>query len=262
MKLDALDHPKLHHLSSLLGIARPTAIGHLELLWAYTARYAPDGELTKHPYRAIARACDWMGDAGQFIDSLIESGWLDSDDSPLVRGDPCTMHIHDWADHRPRWVDSKLIRAGRKAAGRTAEQTAEPTAVLTAEATPSLVKPSQAKPKDCAPSGRARELDAEALAEVCQLDLKRLTPTERGRFNKAIKGLRSVGASPDSIRARAVVYRRLFADCSLTPTGLEANWGKCDPSPPKPAADLAKAAATAALVQRSLDADRRRLEEA
>jgi hypothetical protein len=147
MKLDALDHPKLHDLSARLNISRPCTIGHLELLWAFTARYAPDGNLSKQPAGAIARACDWMDAPDAFVVALVDAGWLD-------RGEGGSLAVHDWADHRPQWVDSKLVRAARRSAVRTAVPTGDATAVATAVPTPdaslSLVKSSQVKPSQSA----------------------------------------------------------------------------------------------------------------
>lgn len=101
MKLDALDHPKTHALTALLDISRPTAIGHLELLWAFTGKNAPQGNIGKWPDGAIARACDWIGPPDRFITALIESRFLDIDAVNRVS-------VHDWHEHAPGWVRAKL----------------------------------------------------------------------------------------------------------------------------------------------------------
>lgn len=101
MKLDALDHPKTHALTALLDISRPTAIGHLELLWAFTGKNAPQGNIGKWPDGAIARACDWIGPPDQFINALVEARFLDRDDVSRVS-------VHDWHEHAPGWVRAKL----------------------------------------------------------------------------------------------------------------------------------------------------------
>jgi len=101
LKLDALDHPKTHALTALLDISRPTAIGHLELLWAFTGKNAPQGNIGKWPDGAIARACDWIGPPEQFLNALIESRFLDIDAVHRVS-------VHDWHEHAPGWVRAKL----------------------------------------------------------------------------------------------------------------------------------------------------------
>lgn len=105
MKLDALDHPKTFDLASRLSVSLPTAIGHLELLWAFTGKQAPQGNIGKWPNGAIARACFWEGDPEVFISALVNSGFIDA--HPVYR-----QLIHDWPEHAPRWVKSKLNTLG------------------------------------------------------------------------------------------------------------------------------------------------------
>ncbi len=48
---------------------------------------------------------------------------------------------------------------------------------------------------------------------------------ERGRWNVACKSLRESGATPDTLRAAALSYRKQFsAEIAMTPTALAANW--------------------------------------
>lgn len=105
MKLDALDHPKTFDFAARLGVELPTALGHLELLWSFTGKQAPQGNIGKWPDGAIARACYWMGRPEVFLLALCEAGFIDAD--PMHR-----FTIHDWSDHAPRWVRSKLAREG------------------------------------------------------------------------------------------------------------------------------------------------------
>lgn len=101
MKLDALDHPKTLDFSARLGVSRPTAIGHLELLWAFAGKQSAQGNVGKWPDGAIARACDWMGEPEAFIGALVGSGFLDRDSEHRLT-------VHDWSDHAPGWVRAKL----------------------------------------------------------------------------------------------------------------------------------------------------------
>lgn len=110
MKLDALDHPKTFDFAARLQVSRPTAIGHLELLWAFTGKQAAQGNIGKWPDGAIARACDWMGDPTVFISALVESGFLDRDDS-------FRLTVHDWSHHAPGWVRAKLKKLGTSFVG-------------------------------------------------------------------------------------------------------------------------------------------------
>lgn len=105
MKLDALDHPKTLDLASRLQISLPTAIGHLELLWAFAGKKATPGNVGKWPDGAIAGACHWTGDAKQFVNALADAGFLDRDRK-------YRLTVHDWQDHAPGWVRAKLKKTG------------------------------------------------------------------------------------------------------------------------------------------------------
>ncbi len=121
MKLEGLDHPKTLDFAARLQIELPTAIGHLELLWAFTGKKAPQGNIGKWPDGAIARACYWMGDPQAFLQSLLQSG--------LINADPEHRYIvHDWHEHAPRWVRAKLAKAKLQFVG-----TVSPTVVATAD---------------------------------------------------------------------------------------------------------------------------------
>jgi len=105
LKLDALDHPKTLDLAARLDTSIPAAIGHLELLWAFTGKKAPMGNIGKWPDGAIARACYWMDEPVMFIAALVDAGFLDEDSDHRLL-------VHDWFDHAPRWVKSKLKSLG------------------------------------------------------------------------------------------------------------------------------------------------------
>jgi hypothetical protein len=104
MKLDALDHPKTYDLAARLGVSLPTAIGHLELLWAFTGKKAAQGNIGKWPDGSISGACLWAGDPAVFVAALVDSGFLE-------RSAQHRLIVHDWHDHAPRWVKSKLASA-------------------------------------------------------------------------------------------------------------------------------------------------------
>lgn len=101
MKLDALDHPKTFGFASILGIELPTAIGHLELLWAFTAKQSPRGDIGKWTDGAIARACFWTGSPETFLKALLKIGLIDHHGTHR-------LVVHDWPEHCPNWVRAKL----------------------------------------------------------------------------------------------------------------------------------------------------------
>lgn len=158
MKLDGLDHPKTLDFAARLDVILPQAIGHLELLWAFVAQKTPHGNVGKWPDGAIARAAQWSGEPTIFVTALCDAGFID--EHPDYR-----YIVHDWSEHAPRWVVSKLTRAKEsfcKPAGQSKkkEQTApnsessedcsadssqDSTEGSSADSKPSLVKPSQAE---------------------------------------------------------------------------------------------------------------------
>jgi len=110
MKRGTPDHPKVLELCELLGVRRPTAIGHLELLFHFTAQYAPEGNIGKYSNRRIAAALDWGGktDASvdKCIDAFIDSGWID-------RCEINRLVTHDWAAHMDKATRQRLKNSGR-----------------------------------------------------------------------------------------------------------------------------------------------------
>jgi hypothetical protein len=77
MKRGTPDHPKVYALAEALGIRRPAALGHLELLFHFAAQYAPRGDAGRYPDKRIAAATGWPGKAEKLIESLVTTGWLD-----------------------------------------------------------------------------------------------------------------------------------------------------------------------------------------
>lgn len=76
---------------------------------------------------------------------------------------------------------------------------------------------------------RERDLLWESLVETCGADSSEMTKSERGRYNKALKELKEVGAKPEDIKLRAAKYRQKFPGADLTPTALVAHWSALKP---------------------------------
>ena len=114
MKVLGMRSPKLLYLEGILQVSRPTAIGHLELLWGFTAEYAPLGNVGKWPDEMIARACCWTDDSSKFIQSLIDSRWLDMAED-LWPEFPRLL-VHDWPEHCPTYIKGNLASRGMSVA--------------------------------------------------------------------------------------------------------------------------------------------------
>lgn len=102
-------HPKLLKLMALLNVARPTAIGHLHLLWWWVVDYATDGDLGRYGDAEIALAADWPSDAEKFINAMTSAGFLDRDKK--------AVRIHDWLHFCGRLVEKRLSRKALSTAG-------------------------------------------------------------------------------------------------------------------------------------------------
>jgi len=105
MKREAVSHPKVKRLATLLGVRQYGAVGILEMLWKFTAQHAPRGDVGRWADEEIADAVDWpTDDAGRLVDALLDARLVDeSDQHRLV--------IHDWSEH---CEDSTHLTLARK----------------------------------------------------------------------------------------------------------------------------------------------------
>ena len=104
MKRGTPEHPKFRALKSELDRDVPTVVGLLELLWHFTANYAPRGDIGKWSHLQIANGSGWAGDPDEFVEALLRNGWLD-------RHPEHGLVVHDWSDHADGAVRKKLQRA-------------------------------------------------------------------------------------------------------------------------------------------------------
>ena len=103
MKRGTPEHPKTYELMERLSIGRPHAVGILELLWHFTAKYAIQGDIGKHSSLRIAAAVEWdMSTPDEFVAELVACGWLDEDDGHRLL-------VHDWADHADQSTKKTLV---------------------------------------------------------------------------------------------------------------------------------------------------------
>ena len=83
-------HVKVLRLSESLGIEIAAAIGHLVLIWLWTAQYKQDGVLDGISAEDLRRICGYSGDPKKLTDALVKCGFLDSDEC---------FSVHDWEDN-------------------------------------------------------------------------------------------------------------------------------------------------------------------
>jgi hypothetical protein len=105
MKRGTPRHPKVAQLRELLKIVPAAAIGYLELLWHFTAEFAPQGDIGKYDDARIEAALMWTGKRGRLVEALRQAGWVDP--HPEHR-----LVVHHWHDHADNAVQKRLQRAG------------------------------------------------------------------------------------------------------------------------------------------------------
>lgn len=114
MKRAATDHPKMAELADAIAaeykhhskFAMLIAVGVLEKLWHFTAKFAPRGDIGRRTNQQIGRWVDWpKGDEDNLIRLLLATNWLQSDPN-------CRLIVHDWAEHADDSVKKLLKRQG------------------------------------------------------------------------------------------------------------------------------------------------------
>jgi hypothetical protein len=64
------EHDKIYNLADMLDITNSHAVGLMVSLWAWAATYAPDGDITNYPPRAIAKAAGWHGEPDVLYEAM------------------------------------------------------------------------------------------------------------------------------------------------------------------------------------------------
>ena len=107
MKRGTPDHPKTLHLMVLLDVTQFAAVGLLEMMWHFVARYAAQGDIGKYPDSVIADRVGWKDEPEMLIHGLTEAGWLDPMDDLKER-----LWVHDWHEHSDDAADKYLAEHG------------------------------------------------------------------------------------------------------------------------------------------------------
>lgn len=108
MKRGTPDHPKMKRLARLLNVNLAQAIGIMESLWHWTAKYAQAGDIGKYEDADIAEACFWDGDSDALLSALVSALWLDTSETC----ENCRLFVHDWHEHADDSVHLFLARHG------------------------------------------------------------------------------------------------------------------------------------------------------
>jgi hypothetical protein len=106
MKRGTLEHPKTLELAATLKIPRAYAVGLLEGLFHWTAKYAPTGDLSRFSDATIARGMYWGGKPERAIRALVKCGWVDEAGDQKL--------LHDWSEHADQCVQKWLQRKDQR----------------------------------------------------------------------------------------------------------------------------------------------------
>ena len=134
LKRGTIDHPKTLELARVLKRPRRDIVGLLEMLFHFTAQYAPQGDIGKFSDKRIAAALDWQAAPRTLIDGLLEVGWIDADSRHR-------LVTHHWADHLDDATRKRLYRHGLKPVGLTDKVTGQRTDTSSPRARPALPTP-------------------------------------------------------------------------------------------------------------------------
>lgn len=102
---------------------RRSVFGLVVRAWEYLAQYAPLGDLTKIPPKAIAEACDWGGDPEELLRVLAECGFIDEKGGRRTwhKWDDRNSALRDVSTDRVKKYRAKLARKKAAEAKRRAE---------------------------------------------------------------------------------------------------------------------------------------------
>ncbi len=125
----AFTSPKIRRLAVVLGVPWPHALGLAGLLWRFTAKHAPTGEIGRHDDEEIAAALEWPGEAADLVAALIRCRLLDPTESAA------RLLVHDWPEHAPRYVSATLKRQKSRFSAEYRRSTTVATTVPTTVAT-------------------------------------------------------------------------------------------------------------------------------
>lgn len=106
MKDGAPNHEKMHKLAEALDIKWPHAVGIMELLWHFTSKYCPQGDIGKSTDKHLAKVVGWHGKPSTLVSGLLTAGFVD----------PCEgarLVVHDFPQHCNDSVHTALYRAGK-----------------------------------------------------------------------------------------------------------------------------------------------------
>jgi hypothetical protein len=96
-------------LARILNESPMVSMTRLSLFWLWCMKYAKDGDLTNANHMRIEQAVKWTGEAGLFMQALLESGFVDWYQNGA-------MVVHDWDKYGGKLIKKQQADANRKKA--------------------------------------------------------------------------------------------------------------------------------------------------
>lgn len=226
-----------------LSLDRPQAMGHLELLWATVwEQPGPDetGILTGWTTKDIARAAEWDGDAGGFVDALRGAGFLDLTDAVYSIHDYLTW-MPNWVKDRirkRRWREAKEAKKGpltRRSRDKSRDKTGHVRSGIDVDLDVDLeVTTSPAAPEPTNKERTEKQALRDSLwdAVVAEWKLPVVTKTQQGRVGRLVSEFRGCGAAPAEIAVRRKRIADAWGPEKATPESTAKHWGEFDGSGP------------------------------
>ena len=107
------DHRKLLAAADELEIEPAHMLGLLISFWLWALDNTPSGSLAGISDRMIARAAQWNGEPGKFVEAMAHAGLLD------VESDG-NMQLHDWYEYTGKLIDQREAEKNRSRRRRAA----------------------------------------------------------------------------------------------------------------------------------------------
>ena len=220
-------HPKVMMTS-------PGALGLWVVAGTWSAANLTDGFVS---VQALPRL---LPDSAELAEELVTVG--------LWRRAKGGYQFHDWTDYQPtkkqveeerrKWAEKKAKQRAAKASqdqmspGDTqgdsrGDSSEESRSSRTRTRVPKGTSSGAAKP-------RKQDPIWDALMAACGVDTSQIPEDSRGAYNRAVKQLKEIKATPGQITLRAKRYRDKWTTASLTPTALVRRWPELDTSTAPP----------------------------
>lgn len=228
MKRGTIEHPKMKRLARTLGVHHLTAVGIMEAIWHWTAKYAPCGDIGKHSDEDIADGIGFSLDlsrlvptAADFVRALVDCGWLDRDDA-------YRLIVHDWHQHADDAVKKAAERNKIALISRTKPRVAtSPDTVATSPDKIRLPQPQPQPSHSHSPATATATNDPENVVVVDEVQLLKTLRADPFRLRSpasAVEPAISHGVTIQEICAIAEYWRKSGEHAN----GTLAPWNRTD----------------------------------